>query len=79
VRNADFDEFQRSAPDLASFIGPKIYDASRMMFVCRQETLDKINQSLPEPFQEILRQLPGAMPTHDELRNWKPLSESDES
>lgn len=63
VRNADFDEFQRSAPDLASFIGPRIYDASRMMLVCSRQTRDNLERSLPKPFQGILRQLPGTLPS----------------
>ena len=76
VRNADFMDFQRNAPDLASFIGPRIYDASRMMMVCSGETLGKLQKVLPEPFESILRQLPGRVPTTEELADWKPLPSS---
>jgi hypothetical protein len=78
VRNADFRDFQRAAPDLASFIGPRIYDASRMMMVCSRETLSKLKKVLPEPFESIIHQLPGRVPTAVELADWTPLSSSDE-
>jgi hypothetical protein len=78
VRNADFMDFQRNAPDLASFIGPRIYDASRMMMVCSRDTLGKLQKVLPEPFESILRQLPGRVPTAGELADWMPLPYSDE-
>jgi hypothetical protein len=77
VRNADFRTFQRSAPDLASFIGPRIYDASRLMMVCSKDTLSKLEKALPEPFPSILRQLPGTVPTAKELADWTPLTSSE--
>jgi hypothetical protein len=78
IRNADFRDFQRAAPDLASFIGPRIYDASRLMMVCSRETLSKLSRVLPEPFETILRQLPGTVPPAEELADWAPLTSSDE-
>jgi hypothetical protein len=78
VRNADFDDFQRSAPDLASFIGPRIYDSSRLALVCSTDTLGKLKKTLPEPIDRILRQLPGTVPTTKELADWAPLSSADE-
>jgi hypothetical protein len=78
VRNADFRDFQRSAPDLASFIGPRIYDASRLMMVCSRDTFGNLKKVLPDPFESILRQLPGTMPTSEELAEWTPLTSSDE-
>ena len=74
IRNADFRDFQRAAPDLASFIGPRIYDASRLMMVCSRETLGKLRRVLPEPFETILRQLPGTVPPAEELADWTPLT-----
>jgi hypothetical protein len=78
IRNADFRDFQRSSADLASFIGPRIYDASRMMMVCSRDTLGRLEKLLTEPFESILRQLPGRLPTADELADWTPLTSSDE-
>ena len=78
VRNADFRDFQRNSPDLASFIGPRIYDASRMMMVCSRETLGRLQRVLPEPFESILRQLPGRVPAAEELADWTPLPDSEE-
>jgi len=78
VRNAEFDNFQRSAPDLASFIGPRIYDASRLLVICSKGTLQKLKKTLPNPFDEILRHLPGTLPADNELADWTPLSSSDE-
>jgi hypothetical protein len=78
VRFADFIEFQRNAPDLSSFIGPRIYDASRMMMVCSRETLGKLKKDLPEPFESIIRQLPGTPPSAEEIADWTPLPFADE-
>jgi hypothetical protein len=78
VRNADFRDFQRYAPDLASFIGPRIYDTSRLMMVCSRDTLVRLKKDLPRPFESILRQLPGTLPTAEELADWTPSSSSDE-
>jgi hypothetical protein len=78
VRNADFHDFQRYAPDLASFIGPRIYDASRLMMVCSGNTLGRLKKGFPEPFESILQQLPGTLPTAEELADWTPSSSSDE-
>jgi hypothetical protein len=78
VRNADFDAFQRSSPDLASFIGPRIYDASRLLMLCSRETLRNLEKSLPDPFEGILRHLPGTLPSAGELADWSPLCSSDE-
>jgi hypothetical protein len=78
IRNADFRNFQRAAPDLASFIGPRIYDASRLMMVCSRETLGKLRRVLPEPIETILHQLPGTVPPTEELADWAPLTSSDE-
>lgn len=77
VRNADFRDFQRSAPDLASFLGPKIYDASRLMMVCSKDTLSRLEKALPDSFLSILRQLPGAVPTPADLADWTPLTSSE--
>lgn len=78
VRNADFDPFQRSAPDLASFVGPRIYDASRIMMICSRRTRDSLERSLPHSLHEILRELPGELPTLENLRTWEPLLDPDE-
>jgi hypothetical protein len=76
VRNADFMDFQRQAPDLASFIGPRIYDARQMLMICSDETLRRLKKSLPDPFEEIVKDLPGTRPTSQELAGWTPLSSS---
>jgi hypothetical protein len=77
IRNGDFTDFQRSAPDLASFLGPRIYDASQMFMICSVETLRKLKKTLPASFEEILRHLPGTPPTAEDLANWTPLSSYD--
>jgi hypothetical protein len=77
IRNADFIGFQRKAPDLASFIGPRIYDASQMLMICSGETLLGLKRTLPDLIEGILRQLPGTLPTAQELMDWTPLSSSD--
>ena len=78
IRNADFIDFQRNAPDLASFIGPRIYDAARMLMICSEQTLRAMKKSLPAFFDSILKHLPGTQPTTEELAEWTPYSYSDE-
>jgi hypothetical protein len=78
VRNADFIDFQRNAPVLASFIGPRIYDAARMLMLCSDEKLRTMKKTLPAPFDGILRHLPGTLPTAEKLAEWVPFSSSDE-
>ncbi len=78
LRNADFRDFQRYAPDLASFIGPRIYDASRLMMVCSSSTLERLKKDIPRSIESILRQLPGTLPSAEELADWTPFSISDE-
>lgn len=70
VRHGDFEPFQRSAPDLASFVGPRIYNASTMLSVFSQPTLDRLDPGLPKSDVEILSELPGTMPEEDQLRRW---------
>ncbi|MCX7012113.1 MAG: hypothetical protein NTW86_06030 [Candidatus Sumerlaeota bacterium] len=70
VRNADFIDFQRCAPDLASFIGPKIFDASAMLSIWSRETEKRLRSSPPKQYLEILRELPGRFPDPKEVRNW---------
>lgn len=40
IRRADFDSFQRNAPDIASFVGARIFDASTMLSVFSRTTHD---------------------------------------
>ena len=70
VRHADFDAFQRSAPDLASFIGPKIYNASTMLSIWSSTVSNEIRPDLPSDQESILDQLPGPPPLRDDLVKW---------
>jgi hypothetical protein len=70
IRHADFEPFQRSAPDLASFVGPRIYNASTMLSVVSKPTFDRLDPSLPKADLDILSKLPGTAPEANELRRW---------
>ena len=70
IRHADFDAFQRSAPDLASFIGPRIHDASTMLSILSDETAAKISTALPPEWERIVQQLPGKPPTKADIQSW---------
>ena len=70
IRHADFDTFQRMAPDLASYVGPRIFDASGMLLICPKETVKQIETSLPDRYGEILRSLPGETPSPEEIGGW---------
>jgi hypothetical protein len=70
IRHADFQPFQRHAPDLASFIGPRIYNASTMLSLVSPRAFERLRPTLPEADAEIVAALPGAAPPEDELRGW---------
>ncbi len=70
IRHADFDSFQRNAPDIASFVGPRIYDASTMLSIFSKTTYDRLQDHLPNEIEEILHRLPGAAPSKKDLADW---------
>jgi hypothetical protein len=70
IRHADFEPFQRHAPDLASFIGPRIYNASTMLSLASTRTLKLLVPHVADVETKILAELPGAMPKESELRKW---------
>ena len=70
ARHVDFERFQRAAPDLASFIGPRIYNASNLLSIFSDETRKHLNVTLPAEWIKILVELPGAMPTDETIREW---------
>ncbi len=70
IRNADFTAFQRKAPDLASFVGPKIFETANMLSLWRSETYDKIEPVLPEHILEIINRFPGNCPSEKEIAEW---------
>lgn len=70
VRAADFDAFQRHAPDLTSFIGPRVHDTSTMLSVFSPQTAERLERTVPPVLEAVLKRLPGVPPTGDELTEW---------
>ncbi len=70
VRHADFLGLQREAPDLASYIGPRVVNASAMLSLCSDGTRTRLQPRLPGDFQEVLRELPGEPPPQTEITAW---------
>lgn len=70
IRSADFIDFQRNAPDLASFIGPRIFDTSTMLHVWSVKTAQKIKARIPAKISTILSILPGDDPSGEEIEMW---------
>lgn len=70
IRSADFEQFLRSTPDLASFIGPKIFDSSSMISDLSPELLENMKVSVQQEALDILRNLPGELPTKSALEQW---------
>ena len=70
IRHADFDPFQRNAPDIASFVGSRIFDASTMLSVFSKTTYKRLETRLPDDIEAILRRLPGTSPDEHEVANW---------
>jgi hypothetical protein len=79
IRHADFDSFQRNAPDLASFIGSRIFDSSTMLSVFSRTTYERLKPRLPKDVQTILTRLPGTAPDERTVRNWIQSSQPDDS
>jgi hypothetical protein len=77
IRHADFEPFQRWAPDLASFIGPRIFSASNLLSLFSKNTRKKVKAKLPEEWSRILAELPGTMPPEDTVREWIKASAPD--
>ncbi|HEV3384183.1 MAG TPA: hypothetical protein VG097_05175, partial [Gemmata sp.] len=70
IRYVDFEPFQRAAPDLASFIGPRIYNASNLLSLFSDTTKKQLEVTLPQKWLKILVELPGAMPSDESIRDW---------
>ena len=70
IRSADFEQFQRNAPDLSSYVGPKILDSSSMISYFSPEILSCLNAELAPSAIEALQKLPGELPTIDGLERW---------
>jgi len=78
IRRADFGSFQRNAPDIASFIGPRIYDASTMLSVFSKTTHELLRTRLPDEIEAVLRRLPGTSPSEADVADWIKASAPDE-
>ncbi len=70
IRHADFGSFQRSAPDIASFIGARIYNASTMLSDFSPEVYGRLQSRLPDAIEAVLERLPGALPSEADIANW---------
>jgi hypothetical protein len=70
MRHADYGAFQRAAPDIASFVGARICDASTTLSVFSPATFQRLEPRLPEHVLAILRRLPGVCPGESEIRDW---------
>jgi hypothetical protein len=79
IRHADFDPFQRNAPDIASFVGPRICDASTMLSVFSKPTHKRLESRLPSEIERILTRLPGTPPSEQDVANWIRANAPDEA
>jgi hypothetical protein len=70
VRTADFAGLRTYAPDLTSFVGPRIFDASTMLSLVSVETYPRMHPELSGEITEILRALPGSHPIDGRIRDW---------
>jgi len=70
IRHADFESFQRNAPDLTSYAGPRLHNASTMLSIVSKESSARLSANLPPDIERILRELPGTLPTRKETANW---------
>ncbi len=79
IRHADFKPFQQHAPDIASFIGPRIFDASTMLSMFSRSTHERLQRRLPVAVQCLLARLPGTPPSEQDIQNWIEANVPDEA
>lgn len=70
IRHADFESFQRNAPDLASYAGPRLHNASTMLSIVSKDSCAHLSANVPAKIEEILRGLPGTLPSRKEIAQW---------
>jgi hypothetical protein len=70
IRHSDLVEFHRRAPDLMSFAESEIDDATILLPLVAQDTLEQMRDSLPDSWRGPLETLPGSMPSDDEIAAW---------
>jgi len=70
IRSADFLNFQRNAPDLSSFIGPRILDTSTMLSLWCSKTAKMMEPRMPSALGKIIQDLPGETPSECEMIEW---------
>ncbi len=78
IRHADFLSFQRDAPDVTSFIGARIYDASTMLSVFSETTYERLKTHLPDEIEAVLSRLPGTLPAEEDIADWIKANAPDE-
>lgn len=70
VRDPDLQTFQSCAPDLTSFVGPRIYSSASMLSLVTSATYKRMKCVLSNDFMEILENLPGTRPAPREIESW---------
>ena len=70
VRHGDYEDFQRFAPDLASFIGPRISSASNMLSLVSRPIREHLRSNLPKNIRNCLERLPGDLPPKEQIEKW---------
>ena len=78
IRHADFVAFQRDAPDIASFVGVRIYDVSTMLSVFSKTTHERLKARLPDEIEAVLSRLPGTLPAERDIADWIKANAPDE-
>ncbi|MDM8522859.1 hypothetical protein QUF80_05745 [Desulfococcaceae bacterium HSG8] len=70
IRSSDFIDFQRNAPDLSGYIGPKIADTSKILSIWNNTTADNLKLFIPDDIRTIIDKLPGENPPEEEIQEW---------
>ena len=70
VRSADLLSLERNAPDMASFVGPRISETTSFLSIWSKPTGQKLNNRLPKSTWHILGKLPGKLPQQEEINAW---------
>jgi hypothetical protein len=70
VRHSDLMGLYRRAPDLMSFAQSEVYEATGLLPLVSNHTLEHLGDSLPDGWREPLTSLPGRMPSKTELSKW---------
>ena len=70
IRRSDYAALCRRAPDLMSFAQSDVHETTGLLPLIEQSLLRDLSPNLPSGWYDCLNNLPGELPTEEELSQW---------